>query len=113
MKNWQHSFPPMKMRTEKVFSLLGLARRAGRVCWQEEANLAAIRSGKAKLLLLAGDAGQATAKKYLDKSRHYRVPVVIFADKATLGRALGTTPRAAVTVLDEGFAGQITRELCE
>jgi ribosomal protein L7Ae-like RNA K-turn-binding protein len=103
----------MQMKNEKIFSLLGLARRAGRICWQEEANLAAIRSGRAKLLLLAGDAGRATVKKYRDKSRYYRVPVAIFADKATLGRALGTTPRAAVTVLDEGFARQITRELCE
>ena len=101
------------MKSAKILSLLGLARRAGRICWQEEANLAAIRSGKAKLLLLAADAGQATEKRYRDKSRHYHVPVVIFADKATLGRALGTSPRAAVTVLDKGFASLISREICE
>ena len=91
----------------KALSLLGLARRAGKLTWFEKANLAAIRSGQAKLLLLAGDAGEAAKKRYRDKSKTYRVPLLVFADKAQLGAALGTSPRAAVTVTDEGFAARL------
>ncbi|MCR3923515.1 MAG: ribosomal L7Ae/L30e/S12e/Gadd45 family protein [Firmicutes bacterium] len=91
----------------KALSLLGMARRAGKIAWIEDANLAAIRSGQAKLLLLAGDAGDAVAKKYRNKSKSYGVPIFVIANKNELGRALGTSPRAAITVLDDGFAKRL------
>ncbi|HZK23850.1 MAG TPA: ribosomal L7Ae/L30e/S12e/Gadd45 family protein [Oscillospiraceae bacterium] len=91
----------------KALALLGLARRAGKLTWFEEANLAAIRSGQAKLLLLASDAGEAAKKRYRDKSKSYSVPMIVFVDKIQLGAALGTSPRAAVTVTDEGFAERL------
>lgn len=91
----------------KALSLLGLARRAGKVTWFEEANLTAIRSGQAKLLLLAADAGEAAKKRYCNKCKFYRIPIFVFVDKVQLGAALGTSPRAAVTVTDEGFAERL------
>jgi ribosomal protein L7Ae-like RNA K-turn-binding protein len=91
----------------KGLSLLGLARRAGKVTWQEAANLAAIRSERAKLLILADDAGHTTAKKYTDKCAYYHVPLVRGVSRIVLGEALGTAPRSAVAVLDDGFAQKI------
>ncbi|MCW3490844.1 L7Ae/L30e/S12e/Gadd45 family ribosomal protein [Dethiobacter alkaliphilus] len=93
--------------SEKALSLLGMARRAGKLSMQEEANLSAIRSGRAKLLILAEDAGAATAKKYIDKCTYYRVPYVRVKDRTELGMALGTSPRSAVAVLDDGFANRL------
>lgn len=92
---------------DKALSLLGLARRAGKVTWHEDANLTAIRAGQARLLILAKDAGDAVAKKYRDKSLYYEVPVIVFADKEELGNALGTSPRSAAAILDEGFAERL------
>ena len=91
----------------KALSLLGIARRAGKLSLHEGSNLAAIRSGRAKLLLLAKDAGASTAKKYLDKCATYQVPVYREADRMELGVALGTAGRSAVAVLDEGFAKKL------
>ncbi len=96
-----------------VLSLLGLARRAGKLTWQEEANLAAIRSGRARLVIIAGDTGQATVKMYQDKCRTFDVALASFATRGELGRAIGTSARAAVVVLDAGFANSITRALGE
>lgn len=90
--------------SEQILSLLGMARRAGKITWHEAANLAAIRSGKAKLLILSVDAGQATEKKYLDKCLSFRIPLVRFATRIQLGESLGVSPRTAVVVLDQGFA---------
>ncbi len=87
--------------------MLGMARRAGKITWHEAANLAAIRSGKAKLLVLAIDTGKSTEKKYLDKCSSFCIPLVRFATRNMLGESLGSSPRAAVTVLDEGFAAKI------
>ena len=92
---------------DKVLSLLGMARRAGKLALHEEANLSAIRSGRAKLLILAEDAGVSTEKKYLDKSAYYRVPLVRGISRRKLGEALGTADKTAVTLLDEGFAHRV------
>ncbi len=88
----------------KSLALLGLAKRAGKLSFHEEANLRAIRTGRARLLILAEDAGESTAKKYLDKSAYYQVPVARGVSRENLGAALGSPPRTAVVVLDEGFA---------
>lgn len=95
----------------KAFSLLGMARRAGKVSWHEDANLSAIREGKVRLLILALDAGAATAKRYTDKCAYYNVPLTRPATREELGKALGTSPRTAVAVLDDGFALKISELL--
>jgi ribosomal protein L7Ae-like RNA K-turn-binding protein len=91
----------------KALSLLGIARKAGQLSWNEGGNLAAIRAGQAKLLILADDAGQTTAKKYSDKCAYYNVPLVRGVSRNALGEALGSAPRSAVAVLDKGFALKI------
>lgn len=53
----------MKM-ANKALSRLGLATRAGKLISGEEIVLKAIRSGEAKLVLLAGDASDNTRKKF-------------------------------------------------
>lgn len=95
----------------KALSLLGLARRAGKLSFREADNLRAIRSGTAELLLLAGDAGQATAKKYRDKCRSYGVTLLVAASKKELGQALGTSPCPAVAVLDADLAQHVQKLL--
>ena len=94
----------------KVLSLLGLARRAGKLCFHEAENLRVIRSGAAKLVILASDAGQATAKNTAIKA------VILECHccggiKKELGRALGTSPRTAVVILDEEFALRVKKLL--
>ncbi|MBS4022418.1 MAG: ribosomal L7Ae/L30e/S12e/Gadd45 family protein [Dethiobacter sp.] len=93
--------------SNRALSLLGLARRAGKLSWHEDANLAAIRTGKASVLLLAEDAGSSTAKKYRDKCLFYNVPLILFASKNQLGQAVGTSPRTAIAVNDPGFAEKL------
>ena len=92
----------------KSLALLGLARKAGKLSLHEEANLAAIRTGRARLLILAEDTGRSTAKKYLDKCNYYQVPVVRDVSRENLGAALGSSPRTAIAVLDEALAKKMT-----
>ena len=96
---------------DKALSLLGLARRAGMLSVQSEEIFLLIRSGKVRLLLLAEDMGATVRKKYEDKSKFYGVPILCFATRNSLGKALGLAPRSAVAVLDEGFAQSIYKAL--
>lgn len=92
---------------ERVLQVLGLAVRAGQVLLGHEAVLKSIQTVRSKLVLVAGDAGSNSAKKYRDKCRYYETPVAFVADRGTLGHACGKPNTVAVSVLDEGFAKKL------
>ncbi len=88
-------------------SFLGLANRARKIISGEELVLKEIRSGKAKLVLLAQDASKNTAKRMTDKTTYYKVPLRHVENRQLLGHAIGRDERVVVAVLDEGFAKKL------
>lgn len=93
----------------KVFSRLGLATRAGKLISGEEVVLKAIRSGEAKLVLLAGDASDNTTKKISDKCNSYQVPLLVGFTRFELGSAVGKPERVLFAVTDRGFADMLAK----
>ena len=92
------------IKLNKVLSLLGLACRAGYVVSGEYATESAIKSGKAKICVLAEDASDNTKKHFHDKCSYYGVPVIEAGTKEELGKAIGKEFRASSTVTDKSFA---------
>lgn len=87
---------------------LGLAYRAGKCSLGEDAIIRDIRSGKAKLVLLANDIGYQTKKKLMDKCKYYKVPcIIVEEDREALSNAIGKSQRVAIAILDAGFAKKI------
>ena len=41
----------------------------------------------------------------------YEVPIYFYKDKDTLGHAMGKEFRAALAILEEGFAKEITKQM--
>lgn len=104
------------MKQDKLLSLLGLAKRAGKI--QSGAFLAekSVRSGRARLVIVASDASGNTKKRFMDKCAFRHIPVHIYAGKEMLGAAIGEEARSVVSVEDEGFAealGSIAQGLQE
>lgn len=95
----------------KALSHLGLAMRAGKVVTGNEAVLKAIRSGEAKLVILAADASDNTQKKFRDKCGTYDIPLAIVFHRDELGASIGKDQRVALAVTDKGFAEMISRGL--
>lgn len=91
--------------------LLGLAARAGAVAPGQEAALDRLGRGKAHLVLVAADAGQAVVGKFQRQCAAKRVPMFLIAGKAALGLAIGRSPRVAVAVLDKHLAAGIEKAL--
>ncbi len=91
--------------------MLGLALRAGRLVSGEFSTEKAVKDGRARLVVVAADASDNTRKLFLDKCRSYSVPVRIYADKASLGKALGAEYRASCALTDEGFAKAVLERL--
>ena len=95
----------------KLLSLLGLARRAGRLEAGFDACRAAAREGRAALLQAAQDHSPHTYKKIQDESERAgnsaaRAP----AGMVELGRACGVRA-GVVSVNDKGFAQALQKEM--
>jgi len=95
-----------------VLSLIGLAKKAGRVEAGEEPVGAAARARDARLILLAEDAADNTVRR----ASHFAeagacLLTKIPADKDALGRAVGRTSCAMLAVTDVGFAEAIAKKL--
>lgn len=87
--------------------MLGLATKAGRTVNGSEMCENAIKKEKVFLLLSATDASPKTLEPILKLCMHHAVPVRQIADRETLGRFSGKDSRAAVGVMDKGFAARI------
>lgn len=92
------------MSANKSLSRLGLAMRAGKLVSGEEPVMKAIRSGEAKLVVLAQDASSNTGKKLADKCGTYGVPLVVGFSRQSLGSAVGKPERVVFAVTDQRFA---------
>ncbi len=97
--------------TPKAAQLLGLAMRARKIVSGEGLVITAVRNGQARLVLLASDASDNTAKKVKDKCSYYGVSCVTTGDRHSLGHAIGKDGRVTVAVTDGKLAESIQRLL--
>ena len=97
---------------EHILSMIGLAKKAGRVEIGEEPVGSAARAKKARVILIAQDAAassfrRASAFANVGNCLYLTIP----ADKDDLGRCLGRTSCAMAAVTDIGFADAIVKKL--
>lgn len=94
---------------QKIFGLIGLAKKAGKLALGEDGVKDAVRFGKAQLVIIAEDASENTKKSIINSSKYYGVKYYITATKEDLGHAVGKGISASVAVLDDGFAKNIEK----
>ena len=95
----------------KVYSMLGIAAKSGNVKSGEFSTEKALKSGKAYLVIVAGDASENTKKMFSDMSTFYGVPIEIFGTKEALGTCIGKDYRASLAITDEHLACAVTGKL--
>ena len=89
--------------------MIGLAKRANKVSGGEFICKKAIKSGYAKLAILAEDASENTKKSILNSCNYYKVKAVEFADMESLGKYSGGGQRAVICVNDKNLAEAIIK----
>lgn len=101
----------MDSSSNKMLSMLGICRKAGRLAVGSDAAMTAVRSaggGKAKLLLISSDASARTAKQFIDKCAYYGIPSVrVAADSFAIGHAVGKNAVAVCAVTDSSLASAL------
>ena len=96
----------------QMLSMLGLAKKAGRVEIGEEPVGAAARAKKARVILVAQDAGPSSQRRAFSFAETGAcLCLTVPADKDALGRSLGRTSVAMCAVTEIGFAGAVVKKL--
>ena len=95
-----------------ALGLLGLMRRAGKLGTGEAGTRQTVRSGEAKLILLASDASPNAVKRAAGFAAKAGVPMLrLDADQAALCAAAGASGGVIFSVCEEGFARAFIRKL--
>lgn len=98
------------MQQDKVLSMIGLAKKANAVSLGEQMCTAAVKSKKARLVIIARDASDNTKKSVKNSCEYYNVEYIEYAHKEDLGRFCGSDMTAALSVDDDNFADGIMRK---
>lgn len=96
---------------DKALSLLGMARKAGRLEIGFTAAKAAARAGKARLLLAAADVSPKTFKELSYEAQRASIPAArLTAAMEELSHAVGVKT-GVVGVTDQGFAKALIKAM--
>ena len=94
----------LQLSQKKIIDLLGIAQRANCIVSGDYAVQSVLCEKKAKLLLIAADAAIETKKNYEYLANKYQIPYHYVLTKESLGACIGKSFRAAVVIVDDGFA---------
>ena len=94
----------------RFYQSISLAAKAGKLVSGEMMTEKIIRSGRACLVLLAGDASENTKKSFKDHCLYYNVPLIMISSKEVLGSLMGKESRAMAAVTDENLSALILRQ---
>ena len=97
----------------KIFSMIGMATKAGKVVSGEFATEKAVKTGKAFLVIVSEAASDNTKKMFRNTCTFYKVPMYAYGTKEELGHSMGKEFRASLAVTEEGFAKSIEKRLKE
>ncbi len=102
------------MQRDKVLLMIGLARRAGKICSGAPLCEKEIKAKRSELIIIAEDTSPASKKAITDSCKHYKVNYIEYSNTDALGRAVGADGvRTVVSVNDKGFADAIMNKYAE
>lgn len=100
--------------TSKALGLLGIALKAGKLEMGEEPVTASCAAHHAKVVLLASNAAENTARRAAQLSEKGKVPcVTVPFTKEELGWSLGRTSCALLAMTDNGLAASFLEKLAQ
>lgn len=101
------------MNLKKLEGAVGLAIRAGKCVQGTDACERAVRSGKAKLLLVDPAASDNLKKDTENLCAYYHCPREIIPEAGWLELVTGAENRRTLAITDTGFAGMIRKHFQE
>jgi ribosomal protein L7Ae-like RNA K-turn-binding protein len=97
----------MRNAEDSVLGMIGLATKARKTASGSEACEIAVRSAKAKLVIVAKNTSENTKNPLIRICGNNNVAIREFSSKESLGKYTGKPIRAVVAITDNGFANRI------
>lgn len=95
------------MNMNRLLSLLGIARRAGKISWGRDAVEESLRKGKAHLVLVAADISAKTTAGVRFSAERAGVPMLsVHETIESVSQAIGKRA-GIVAILDQGLAEKL------
>lgn len=99
------------MKSNNIYGLLGLARRAGKLSFGTESCIQAIEKRNAKLVILAENASDRTKKNFKELCKKQNIPIYIIETIENLSRSIGQVNKAVITIQEENFAKELIKRI--
>ena len=102
------------MYQDKIMGMIGLAKRARKICAGAPLCEKKIKSKQSELIIIAKDISEKSKKAITDSCKYYSVEYIEYADKEGLARAVGAVgERTVLSINDKGFAKAILDKYAE
>lgn len=98
------------MINNNILGLIGLAMKAGKVCFGADSVEENVIKQKVKLLIISEDSSERTKNKFINICKKYNVPVIIDGDIDTLSKSIGKNNKAIIGIKDINFAESIQKK---
>ncbi len=98
------------MINNNILGLIGLAMKAGKICFGADSVEENIIKQKVKLLIISEDSSERTKNKFIKLCEKYNIPVIIDGDIDTLSKAIGKNNKAIIGIKDINFAESIQKK---
>ena len=97
------------MINNKVLGLLGLARKAGKVCFGTDACMQEIEKKKIKLIIIARDAADRTKINFSNICNKNKIPIFEIFSIDEISNAIGMSNKAVIGIKDTNFSKEVLK----
>lgn len=97
------------MINKKIYGLLGLCTKAGKVCFGRDACIELIEKKKVKIIIVADDASDRTKKDLQFICENNNTKIYFYGTIENLSKAIGKSNKAVIGIKDENFSKQIEK----
>lgn len=91
----------------KIYSMLGLARKGGKISIGFDVTVIEIKNKKSVLVLIAKDASEKTKKNILYFCKNHNCEYIEYGEKELLGKSLGRKMVSVLSINDDNIASYL------
>ena len=99
------------MINNKVYGLLGLTSKAGKLAFGTDSCLEIIAKHKVKLIIVAEDSSERTINNFREKCKQNNIDFYVFGKKEDLSKSIGKVNKTVIGIKDKNLAGAIIKIL--
>ena len=99
------------MINNKIYGLLGLTSKAGKLAFGTDSCLEMISKHKVKLIIVAEDSSERTINNFREKCKQNDIDFYVFGKKEDLSKSIGKVNKTVIGIKDKNLAGAIIKIL--